>query len=222
VPTAACARISRSWSRRSRAFTPAARRDGALVGLAAIGLALGLGLALAPLAVAAWAFDAHDEVIGSVASVVACLVFYVGLTFSGVAIASAAAEVIAGRDAKVTASLSVAGRRSRPILGWCVVGTLVALGLALAHRKGGRVGSLMADVGRETWSLVTFLAVPIIAFEGLSPIATLKRSASLFRERWGEQMGGNVSISLVFFLVSLPAVALVVAGVVGVAGADRA
>jgi hypothetical protein len=76
----------------------------------------------------------------------------------------------------------------------------------------------VADVGRETWSLVTFLAVPIIAFEGLSPIATLKRSASLFRERWGEQMGGNISISLVFFLVSLPAAALVVAGVVGVAG----
>src|SRR5262245_43743811 len=182
-------RLTLGW-RYARQSLAIVRQDGALTALAAIGLALGLGLALGPVAVAAWAFDADDDVIGYVASAFACLAFYVGLTFSGVAIASAAAEVIAGRDAKATTSLSTAGSRLRPILGWCVVGTLVALGLALAHKKGGRVGSLMADVGRETWSLVTFLAVPIIAFEGLSPIATLKRSASLFRERWGEQMGG--------------------------------
>jgi hypothetical protein len=95
-----------------------------------------------------------------------------------------------------------------------VVGTLVALGLALARGNGSRGAKMLASAGSEAWSLVTFLAVPIIAFEGLSPIATLRRSASLLRERWGEQLTGSVSINLLFFLFSLPPLMLVIAGIV--------
>ena len=182
--------------------------------LAAIGFALGLVLAIGPLAAAAWAFDAERDVIGFVAVVAACFAFYIGLTFSGVAIASAAAEVIGGSDAKVTTSVRAASTRLWPILGWAVVGTLVALGLALVRGKGGRGANVLASTGSDAWSLVTFLAVPIVAFEGLSPIATLRRSASLFRERWGEQLSGTASISLVFFLFLLPPLMLVFAGIV--------
>jgi hypothetical protein len=114
----------------------------------------------------------------------------------------------------VATSLSAAGRRLWPILGWSVAGTVVTLGLALARGKGGRGTSVLASVGSEAWSLVSFLAVPVITFEGLGPIATLRRSASLFRQRWGEQVTGTVSISLLFFLLSLPALALLVAAIV--------
>jgi hypothetical protein len=193
------------------------RSNGALTGLATIGLVLGVGLAAGPVVVAVWAFDGESEVIGWVASAIACLAFYVGLTFSGVAIASAAAEVVGGRDAHVSASLSVARRRLRPILGWCVVGTVVAVTLALARRKGGRAGGVLAELGGESWSLVTFLAIPIIAFEGLGPISTMKRSASLFRQRWGEQMTGTGSIGFIFVVLSLPALAVLIAGIVRVA-----
>jgi hypothetical protein len=164
-----------------------------------------------------WAFDGESEVIGWVASAATCLAFYVGLTFSGVAIASAAAEMVGERDAHVTASIGVARRRLRPILGWCVVGTVVAIALAMARKKGGRAGTLLAEVGGESWSLVTFLAIPIIAFEGLGPISTMKRSASLFRQRWGEQMTGTGSISFIFVVLSLPALAVLIAGSVQVA-----
>ena len=193
------------------------RRNGALTRLAAIGLVLGVGLAVGPVLVAVWAFDGESEVIGWVASAAACLAFYVGLTFSGVAIASAAADVVGERDAYVTRSLSVARGRLRPILGWCVVGTVVAIALALARKKGGRAGSVLAEVGGESWSLVTFLAIPIIAFEGLGPISTMKRSVLLFRQRWGEQMTGTGSISFIFVVLSLPALAVLIAGVVQVA-----
>jgi hypothetical protein len=206
-------RLSLGW-RYARQSLEIVRQDSALTGLAAIGFALGLVLAVVPLAAAAWAFDAERDAIGLVASAVACFAFYAGLTFSGVAIASAAAEVIDGRDAKVTTSLSTASARLRPVLGWAVVGTLVMLGIALARGKGGRGTNMLASVGSEAWSLVTFLAVPVIAFEGLSPIATVKRSASLFRQRWGEQLTGTASIGLLFFLLSLPALMLVIAGVV--------
>jgi hypothetical protein len=64
------------------------------------------------------------------------------------------------------------------------------------------------------WSLVTFLAVPVIAIEGTGPIETLKRSASIFRQRWGQQITGNIAIGAAVFLIGvLPAVLLIVAGV---------
>jgi hypothetical protein len=193
-------------------------QESTLTALAAIGFALGLVLTTGPLAIAAWAFDAESDVIGWCAVAVGFFAFYVGLTFSAVAITSAAAEVISGRRVKVTASVSAAGRRLWPILGWSVVGTLVPLVLALARGKGGRGGNVLGAVGSEAWSLVSLLAVPVITFEGVGPVATVRRSASLFRERWGEQVTGSASISLVFFVLSLPALALLIAGIVLVAG----
>jgi len=50
------------------------------------------------------------------------------------------------------------------------------------------------------WSLVTFLAVPVIAIEGTGPFETLKRSASLFKSRWGQQITGNIAIGGAVFL----------------------
>ena len=64
------------------------------------------------------------------------------------------------------------------------------------------------------WSLVTFLAVPVIAIEGTGPFETLKRSASIFRQRWGQQITGNIAIGAAIFLIGvLPAALLIVAGI---------
>jgi Family of unknown function (DUF6159) len=94
-------------------------------------------------------------------------------------------------------SIGFAFKRLGPILGWSVVGTVVTLLLAFVRSRGA-AGALIAGGGGAAWSLVTFLAVPVIAFEGLGPFAKLKRSASLFRQHWGEQITGNVGIGLVF------------------------
>jgi hypothetical protein len=68
-------RLSAGWryGRRSLAIV---RKDGVLTALAAIGFALGFVLAAAPLAVAAWAFDAEHEMIGVVGVAVAFLAFH--------------------------------------------------------------------------------------------------------------------------------------------------
>ena len=52
--------------------------------------------------------------------------------------------------------------------------------------------------------------MPVIAFEGTGPWATLKRSARLFKERWAGQITGNVAIGgIVGLLGVLPAIALI-------------
>jgi hypothetical protein len=65
------------------------------------------------------------------------------------------------------------------------------------------------------WTLVTFLAVPVIAIEGTGPFETIKRSGTLFRERWGQQITGNIAIGAAIFLLGvLPAAALIAIGIV--------
>jgi len=60
---------------------------------------------------------------------------------------------------------------------------------------------------------VTFISVPVIAIEGTGPVGTLKRSASLFKARWGQQITGNIAIGGAIFLIGiLPALVLIVAG----------
>ena len=205
-------RLSRGW-RFAKLSLAVVRRDPALVTLAVIGIVLAAVLAVLPLVGAAAAFDSDQEILGYVLLGVTMFAFSLATTYVGVAIALAAATVLDGGDATVGRSLAGATSRFGPILGWAIVGTAVNIVFALLRDRGGIAGTVLASVGSAAWSLVTFLAVPVIAFEGLGPFATLKRSAALFKERWGEQLAGNVSISLVFFLLSLPAIALAIGGI---------
>jgi Family of unknown function (DUF6159) len=155
---------------------------------------------------------------GDEPSVVAWILIGLGLflgytvtVFFGVAIVHAAARVLDGEDATVGEAIGFAFTRLGPILGWSVVGAAVSLFFAFLRSRGGAIGNILAGLGGAAWSLVTFLAVPVIAFEGLGPFATLRRSASLFRARWGEQITGSIGIGFVFFLLSLPG--LVLAGI---------
>lgn len=67
----------------------------------------------------------------------------------------------------------------------------------------GAIGSITAGIVGAAWSLATFLAVPLIALEGLGPVEALKRSSVLFRERWGEQVSGRAGVGLIIFLLGL-------------------
>ena len=95
-----------------------------------------------------------------------------------------------------------AGRRSRPSSAWC---------MSALENQGGIVGRSPAACWRLAWSLVTFLAVPVIAIEGTGPFETLKRSASLFKSRWGQQITGNIAIGGAVFLFGILPSALLIA-----------
>jgi drug/metabolite transporter (DMT)-like permease len=68
---------------------------------------------------------------------------------------------------------------------------------------------------------VTFLVVPVLAFEGIGPIVAMKRSASLIRDRWGQQITGDFVIGGIAGLVVWVGVILGVGGVIlFIGGAD--
>ena len=185
---------------------------------------VGFLLALIPIAVlwipAILSFAADANVIGFVLLVLGMLGLAVATTYTSAATVAAADEELAGRDSSVGAGFKAAFAHSGRLLPWAVVEAVVGLLISLVrgNGEGNIVGvilrSVLAAAASVVWELITFFALPVIMFENLGPIAAIKRSASLFKERWGAQLAGGVRIGGVIFLVAmLPALLVIIGGV---------
>jgi Family of unknown function (DUF6159) len=141
------------------------------------------------------------------------LLALIGFYFS-VGLAAAADLIFHGRDATVSDGLAVARSRFSQIAGWAAVSTVVGLVLSALENQGGIAGSIFGRLLAVGWSLITFLAAPVVALEGTGPFETLKRSSGLFRSRWGQQITGNIAIGGAVTLFGiLPSVLLIAAGI---------
>jgi hypothetical protein len=163
--------------------------------------------------------DDNDTVPGAILAAVGIYAAtFVGIYFS-VALAAAAGRVFDGQPASFSDGMAVARSHTGAIAGWAALSVLVGVLISALQRLGGIGAAIAAAIVGTAWSLVSFMAVPVLAFEGPGPWDTLKRSATLFRERWVGQVTGNVAVgAIVGFLVILPAILLVVLGVVLWAG----
>ncbi len=138
---------------------------------------------------------------------------FVGIYFS-VGLAATADKLFRGEQASVADGLAVARERVRQVAGWAFFSTVVGVIIGLIEDQGGVFGSIVGRILDVGWALVTFLAVPVIALEGTGPLETLKRSGTLFRSRWGQQVTGNIAIGgAVFIFGVLPAAALIGLGI---------
>jgi hypothetical protein len=157
----------------------------------------------------------EDQLAGAIPIIVigVYVLSFVGFYFS-VGLAACADMIFRGQDATVSDGLAVSRSRIAQISGWAAVSAAISLVMNLLESQGGTLGQIAARLVGMAWTLVTFLAVPVIAIEGTGPFETIKRSASLFRERWGQQITGNLAIGAAVFLLGvLPAALLIVAGI---------
>ncbi len=132
--------------------------------------------------------------------------------FTGVALATVLAGKLDGRAVSASDGWRAARGKLGLIAAWTILVCTVGGILRLVEERvplGGKIAALVVDL---SWSLATMFAVPVLAYEDLGPRATLRRSAAIFRERWGEQVGGVVTIELGTAVLIIPAVLLIVAG----------
>ncbi len=133
-------------------------------------------------------------------------------TYFSVGLAAAADMIFQGREANVADGLAVARTRFAQIAGWAAVSATIGLVLSALENQGA-VGEIVGRLLAVGWSLITFLAVPVIALEGTGPFQTLKRSAGLFGSRWGQQVTGNIAIGGAVLLFGvLPSALLIFVG----------
>ena len=138
------------------------------------------------------------------------------LTFISIYFSVALAEVLAGRlDGKETTTaegFSAANKRIGLIAAWSLLACTVGLALRALEQRLPLAGRIAAWLFGMAWSLATIFAVPILAYEGLGPFETLKRSAQIFKRRWGTQIGGSIGIGAASAVVAIPLVLLLFVG----------
>lgn len=206
-------RIRRGWELTKTSWS-VLRSDRSLAAFPVFGglTALLLGAAFG---IPSWLlFDDDQTVLGVIVAAIAIYVVTFAGVFFNVALAAAAAQVLDGEDATVASGVAVARQRLGAIAGWAAMVASVNIIIRGLQERAGPLGDILLGGIAVAWNLVTFLAVPVLALEGTGPIETLKRSASIFRQRWGEQVTGQFAIGAVVMLATLiPAALLVVIGV---------
>jgi hypothetical protein len=187
---------------------------------------LGLVLALIPAAVfgvpAAVLFADDSQLFGFILVTLTLVFVNYAFTLSGAALVSAADAELAGKDASVSYGFGKAFGKLVPLFTWALIRAAVnAVFAALRGNNNGAAGiasSIFAAIGAAAWSIVTFFVTPYIMFHDSNAIAAIKESAKLVKEKWGTQVTGGIRIGASVALIVLPAVALIVIGVVMLSG----
>lgn len=143
----------------------------------------------------------------------------IGVLLQGGLVAAVDAE-LSGKDSSVGHGMSLAMKHLGPLIGWSAIVTVVSVLLSLVrgNGQGNVVGVLLRNIiaaaADVMWQLITFFVVPFIVLEGKTPIDAIKDSASLFKQKWGQQLAGGIRIGgLIALVLILPAIVLLGGGV---------
>jgi uncharacterized protein DUF6159 len=210
-------RIGRSWAL-AKASYRVLRADRELVIFPLISF-IALVVVLISFALPLAVFGIADLDTGelSPAGVVLGFVFYVVsysvAFFFNTALVGAAMIRLNGGDPTVSDGIRVAMSRLPAIVGYAVIAATVGMILRWISERAGIVGSIVAGLLGFAWSVATFLVVPVLVVEKVGPIEAVKRSSTMLKKTWGEQLVGGFGIGLVFGLIMF-AVAIIGAAII--------
>lgn len=158
---------------------------------------------------------------GGILLVIAGMAMAIVATFFQAAMVGGARERLTGGDPTVGSALAVAVSRLGVIIPWALFSWTVGAVLRAIEERAGVIGRIVTSVVGMAFRVVTFLAVPILVVEELGPIDTLKRSGTLFRQTWGENLIAQFGLSLIGLVAFIPIVLItaLVGAAVGVFGA---
>lgn len=120
------------------------------------------------------------------------------------AVVAGAAERMDGGDPTISSALGVARARAGRLLEWAVLATVVSVILDQLQERLGILGSIISWVGSIAFSVLSFLALPVIVFEDVGAIEGFKKSAALVKATWGEQVSFSFGMGLLGFVAMLP------------------
>jgi hypothetical protein len=118
---------------------------------------------------------------------------------SVVAHATIIARVMArfhGQSVSNAVAARAALTKSPQLLAWAFI-NYVVISLLRSIGNRGILGLLVGAVLRAGWLLASFFVVPVILFEDLGAVASIKRSVQLCRARWGENIIGNSALGVI-------------------------
>jgi hypothetical protein len=123
------------------------------------------------------------------------IVQYFIVFFFNTALVAAALDRLNGGQPTLRDALALAASRAGQILGYAIISATVGVLLHALSERLGFVGRIIEAVVGVAWTAATVLVVPVLVVENVGPMEAIRRSASLLRRSWGENLIGNGGIS---------------------------
>ena len=202
-------KISNSW-RMMKASATVLRMDPELLVfplLSGIATILVTATFVVPFAVIGEGFGALEQMgenpgyLGYVVGFLYYLVLYTVIFFFNTALVGATMIRLDGGDPTVSDGLNIAFKKLTTILEYAAIAATVGMILRALEERAGFIGRIVIGLIGLSWTLATFLTVPVLVTKDVSAFDAVKESASLFKKTWGEQVAGNIGIGLVTFLL---------------------
>lgn len=135
-------------------------------------------------------------------------VMYVALSFVTIffnaAVIGTAMKRLKGESATLKDGLALAKAHLGAIFVWALITATVGMVIRTLQERSGLLGRIVFGLIGFAWTVLTYFVVPVLLFEEVGVGDAIKRSGSIFRQRWGEQFIGNATIGLAIFLISIP------------------
>lgn len=138
---------------------------------------------------------------------------YLIIIFFNTAIVGCVSMRIHGHDPTIADGFKTAFSRLGLVIGWALIAATVGLILRIIEDKNEKIGAIVSAILGAVWAVISFLVLPIMVIENKNPFTALKESTAMLKKTWGEQLMSNFSFGIIFFLLGLPAILLVVLGV---------
>ena len=161
----------------------------------------------------------------NIVDLIVTLVAYFGalymVIFCNAALIAAARERLEGGDPNVMSGIRAVRGMWLAILGWTIItGTVGLILQALqsmarenSHGVMRIVAIILVALLQTAWAYITFFVIPILVVERVGPFRAIRRSGSLLRQTWGEQLTASFSFFLIYLLamliVAIPVIVLI-------------
>jgi hypothetical protein len=129
-------------------------------------------------------------------------VMYFVMIFFNTALVGAAMIRLEGGDPTVSDGFRIAFSKLGTIFGYALIAATVGTILRAISERSGAIGRIVVSLIGFVWNIATFLVVPVLVVENVGPLDAVKRSGSLLKETWGEQIAGNLSVGFIFGLIT--------------------
>ncbi|MFA6376038.1 MAG: DUF6159 family protein [Candidatus Paceibacterota bacterium] len=116
---------------------------------------------------------------------------------------------INGKKLTYNDGMKVAAANFWKIFFWSSIAATVGVILQFITSKSKYLGRIVANLLGAAWDIITFFIVPVLVLENDSVGQSIKRSALIFKNKWGQTLIANFSTGLFFaFLMMLGFVAV--------------
>jgi hypothetical protein len=141
-------------------------------------------------------------------------------SFFNAAIIGCATIRLNGGDPTFADGIRIAKENARRIFVWTLIAATVGVIIGALQQKAGIGGRIALGIAGAAWTVASYFVIPVLIYEKVGPWEALKRSASVFKDTWGESIVGNIGLGAIFVLlglagVLLPVLGFVLAGVTG-------